>query len=77
MQYANDIVTYLKSIDADKYGQLTADIYDTNGNFNSSVYYTLLHKFYEVLKSTPDLVRTLDVLPTKGGGVQHIVSNNN
>lgn len=77
LQYANDIVTYLKSIDTDKYGQLTADIYDANGNFNSSIYYALLHKFYEVLKNTPDLVRTLDVLPTKGGNVQNIVSNNN
>lgn len=76
LQYANDIVTYLKSIDSTKYKQLSSDIYDANGNFNSTTYYKLLREFYQVLKDTPDLARTLDTLPTKGENVQNIISNN-
>lgn len=76
LQYANDIVTYLKSIDNAKYKQLSSDIYDANGNFNSTTYYKLLREFYQVLKGTPDLARTLDTLPTKGENVQNIISNN-
>ena len=76
LQYAKDILTYLKSIDSAKYKQLSSDIYDANGNFNSTKYYKLLREFYQVLKNTPDLVRTLDTLPIKGGNIQNIINNN-